>query len=90
MTEKLNQLKFGAAGGFVAMIFTLIFEVFLLVKFVPFYNSLLQSVYGVGGIGTFEITIIMLASAIATLIMGFAFFWLFAWVYNKLLIIKVK
>jgi len=87
---KLNQLKFGIAGAVVTGIFVLIVELFLWIKYVPLYNSTMVNFYGVAGFSTFVLLKILLVSIILGLVIGFLFTLLFAWIYNKLLLIKVK
>lgn len=87
---KLNQLKFGLAGGLITGVFVLFAEAFLWIKLVPLYNSLMVNLYGVAGYTTGDLLIIFTLFLVFGFILGFILTWLFAWIYNKLLLIKVK
>ena len=88
--QKLNSLKFGIAGGIIAAIFVLLVEVFLWIKYVPLYNSVMINLYGVAGLSTFDLVKIFLISIFLGLVIGFLLTWVFAWIYNKLLLVKVN
>jgi len=90
LMEKLNQLKFGFAGAITGGVFVLLAEILLMIKLVPWYNSLMINIYGVAGLSGFDIFKIIFISVIIALAIGFAFAWLFAWLYNKMLMIRVK
>jgi|TARA_Y100000031_G_scaffold125639_1_gene142199 hypothetical protein len=87
---KLDQLKFGVAGAIVTGIFVFLAELFLWIKYVPLYNSIMVNLYGVAGFSTFGLLKILLVSIVLGLVIGFLFTLLFAWLYNKLLMIKLK
>jgi|TARA_B100002003_G_C13742845_1_gene370382 hypothetical protein len=87
---KLDELKFGLAGGIISLIFVLVFEIFLWIKYVPLYNSMMINLYGVAGFSTFGLMKILLVSVFLGFIIGSLLTWLFAWIYNKLLLVNVK
>ncbi len=87
---KLDLLRFGLAGGIISLIFVLAVEVFLWIKYVPLYNSMMVNLYGVAGLTTFGILKIILISLFLGFVIGLLFTWLFAWIYNKLLMVKIK
>ena len=87
--EKLDKIRFGIAGGFVAAVFVLFVEIFLWIKFVPLYNSIMINVYGTVGYTTGFLLFISALFILLGILLGFALTWLFAWVYNKLLNIKL-
>jgi len=87
--EKLDKLKFGIAGSVVTAVFVLLVEIFLWIKFVPLYNSVMISLYGTTGYATGFLLFISILFIILGFILGFVLTWLFAWVYNKLLQIKL-
>lgn len=87
---KLDSLRFGLAGGIVSLIFVLIIEIFLFVKYVPLYNSMMLNLYGAAGASTFVLVKILLVSVFFGFVAGFLLTCLFAWIYNKLLLVKVK
>ena len=86
----VNQIKFGISTAITSTIFVLLFEIFLLIKFVPYYNNLMNSLYQAGGITSLTIVKTFFISAILSLIIGFLFGFMLAWIYNKLLVVKVK
>ncbi|MBI5803160.1 hypothetical protein HY448_00560 [Candidatus Pacearchaeota archaeon] len=88
--ETLNQFKFGIAGGITFAVFVLLIDFILWLTLVPLYNNLMLSVYGVPGLDAFDFFKIIIVSLILGFLLGFFFLWLFALVYNKLLLIKVK
>tara|TARA_Y100000310_G_scaffold262458_1_gene272148 strand:+ start:4779 stop:5051 length:273 start_codon:yes stop_codon:yes gene_type:complete len=90
MESKLDSLKFGLAGGIISLIFVLAVEIFLWIKYVPLYNSMMVNLYGVAGFSTLGLVKILLVSVFLGFIIGFFLTWLFAWIYNKLLLVKVK
>ena len=87
---KLDSLKFGVAGGIISLIFVLAVELFLWIKYVPLYNSFMINLYGVAGLTTFGILKILLISAFLGFVIGFVLTLLFAWIYNKILLVKMK
>jgi hypothetical protein len=87
--NNLNPIKFGIAGALVTGVFVLILDLFLWVKYIGLYNSLLVNVYGIAGLGILDLFRILLISVIIGIIIGFALIWLFAWIYNKLLLVKI-
>ena len=87
---KLDSLRFGIAGGIISLIFILAVEIFLWIKYVPLYNSMMANLYGVAGLTTLGIFKIILVSIFLGFIIGFLLTYLFAWIYNKLLLVKVK
>ena len=90
MENKLNRIKCGITGGIISVVSVLLFELFLVLKYLPYYNNLMTNVYGVVGFTTMSVVKIMFFSAVlGFLICGFLT-WLFAVIYNKLLDIKVK
>tara|TARA_Y100000034_G_C6837859_1_gene378796 strand:+ start:253 stop:528 length:276 start_codon:yes stop_codon:yes gene_type:complete len=90
MLNKLNSLRFGIAGALVTGFFVLIVDIFLWLKYAALYNSLLINVYGVSGLTILDLIKILLGSVIIGFIVGLVLFWLFAWIYNKLLLIKIR
>jgi len=90
MEQKLNTLKFGIAGGIIGVVSVLLAEVFLWIKYVPYYNNLMQNVYGTIGLTTLGVLKIIFISAIVAFVFSFLMTWLFAWIYNKLLMVKVN
>lgn len=90
MEEKLNPVKFGLSVGIVTALFVFVFEVFLRIKMVPYYNNLMTGVYGVAGLTTFTMLKILFISLALAFVIGFVFAWLLAWIYNKLLAVKIK
>jgi len=87
--EKLDKLKFGIAGGIVTAVFVLLVEIFLWIKFVPLYNSIMINIYGVAGYSTGFLLFISVLFIILGFLLGFTLTWLFAWIYNKIPNIKV-
>ncbi len=85
--EKLSLLRFGFIGAFVNFIFVLIVEAFLWIKYVPQYNALFLSTYGVSL--TPQIIKVFLISLIVGAVLGFILSVISAWIYNKLLNVKV-
>ncbi len=83
-------MRFGLAGGIISLIFVLIVEIFLWIKYVPFYNSIMLNLYGVVGFNTFSLVKILSISLLSGFIVGFLLACLFARIYNVLLSIKVK
>lgn len=90
MPEKINPIGFVIAGGFITALFVLIIEIFLWIKFVPLYNSIMLGVYGAGSITGLMAFKIILLSVIASFILGGFLAWIFAWVYNKIPALKIK
>jgi len=88
--QKLNQIKFGIAGGITGVAAAILFEFFLVIKYLAFYNNLMINVYGVAGITILSIVKIMFFSMISSFIIGFCLTWLFSWIYNKLLKIRIR
>lgn len=87
---KLNQLKFGLAGGLITGVFILLVEVFLWIKVVPLYNSIMINLYGALGYSSGFLLIISILLIVLGFIVGFILALLFAWIYNKLLLMKAK
>jgi|TARA_Y100000310_G_scaffold343261_1_gene450048 hypothetical protein len=87
--EKLNQIKFGIAGGVTTVVSVLLIELFLWIKLIPSYNSIMISVYGVAGLSGSDIFRIMFFSVVLSFLIGFILSWVFAWIYNKLPQIKI-
>ena len=87
-TAKLDKLKFALAGSFTTGFFVLVLEIFLWIKFVPLYNSIITGVYGVSN--NPEIIRVFLMILILGFLIGFSLSWIFAWVYNKLLSLRIK
>ncbi len=88
--EKINQVKFGIAGGITFALFVWLIEIVLWILFVPFYNNMMSTLYNVAGLTSFTLIKTLFISLIAGFLVGFLFFWLFAWVYNKLLVVTIK
>lgn len=86
--EKINEVKFGVAGGVAGIFFTAVVELFLWFRFVPQYDALFQSTYGVSYAPQIMKTFIIIALAI--LVLSFVSSWIFAKVYNNLQRVKVK
>ena len=85
---KLDKLKFGLAGSITTGLFVFVLEIFLWIKVVPLYNSIITGVYGVSNNpGIFRALLVVL---ILGFLIGFVVSWIFAWIYNKLLLIKLK
>lgn len=87
---KLNQLKFGLAGGLITGVFVLFVELLLWIKLIPLYNSIMINVYGVPGFTSGFLLMISILLIVLGFILGFILALLFALIYNKLLSIKVK
>lgn len=88
--EKLNKVKFGIAGGITFALLIVLVEIILWIFLVPFYNNMMSALYGVPGLDTFDLFKTIIISLIVGFLIGFSFNGLFAWVYNKLLVVKVK
>ena len=88
MESKFNPVKFGISGAIVSLIFMGIVEIFLWQKLVPIYLSIMQSAYQVDY--TSQVVHFFITAVIISIVLGFALSWLFAWIYNKLLMVKVK
>ena len=84
MDEKLNEMSFALSGGIISALFVLLVDIFLWIKFVPLYNSILISAYGTGGLTTFGIIKAILLSVLLAFVIGGILSWIFAFVYNKL------
>jgi len=87
---KLNSVKFGIAGGLTTSVFVLIVEIFVWIKLVPLYNSFMINIYGTEGYATGFLLIIFLLFIVFGFILGFVLTYLFAWIYNRFLSVKVK
>ena len=87
---KLNKLKFGLAGGLTASIFILLVELFLWIKIVPLYNSIMVDLYGVVEYSLVILSAISILFILLGFIIGFVLTWFFAWIYNRLLLVKMK
>lgn len=87
-SNNLDKLKFAFAGSITTGVFVFILEIFLWIKFVPLYNSIITSVYGVSNnseiLKTFALVLIF------GFLIGFVLLWIFAYTYNKLLSLKLK
>ncbi|MBI2043810.1 hypothetical protein HYT24_00400 [Candidatus Pacearchaeota archaeon] len=88
--EKLNQVKFGIAGGITFALLILLVEIVLWIVLVPFYNNMMSSLYGVPGLDAFDLFKTLIVSLVVGFLIGFSLNGLFAWIYNKLLVVKVK
>ena len=88
MGDKLDALKFAISGGIVSGVFVLISEFALWVTLVPVYIQMMQNLYGVyyasGIVKSFAIALLI------GIVLGFVLSWIFAKVYNKLGMIRVK
>ena len=85
---KLDKLKFALARTFTTGLFVFVLEIFLWIKFVPLYNSIITGIYGVSN--NPEIIRVFLVVLILGFLIGFLLSWIFAWVYNKLLSLRIK
>ena len=85
---ELDRLRFSLAGSITTGLFVFVLEIFLWIKFVPLYNSIVTGIYGTPG--NSEIIRIFLVILILGLLIGFLLSWIFAWIYNKLLSIRVR
>ena len=88
--NKLNQVKFGLAGGLVTALFVLLVDIFLWVKLVPLYNQMMVSFYGVTGYSSVYLLSALALFILIGFILGFLLTWFFAFIYNKLLLVKMK
>ena len=86
--DKLDKLKFAFAGSITTGVFVLIVEIFLWIKFVPLYNSIMTGIYGTSG--NSEIFRTFLVVLILGFLIGFLLSWIFSWVYNKLLSVRMN
>ena len=86
--SKLDKLRFSLAGAITTGLFVLVLEIFLWIKFVPLYNSIVTGIYGTPG--NFEIIRAFLVVLILGLLIGFLLSWIFSWIYNKLLSVKIN
>jgi len=80
---KINKIKLGLSGGIVMAIFVLLVEVFLWIKFVPLYNSLMVNLYAVTGYNTSSLILIFALFIVLGFVLGFILTWLSALIYNK-------
>jgi len=87
--EKLNKLKFAVSGGLTMSVFVVLVEIFLWIKFIPLYNSVMINLYGVSGISTGFLLFLCFLFIILGFILGFALLYLFAMIYNRLPEIKL-
>ena len=85
---KLDKLRFSLAGSITTGLFVFVLEIFLWIKFVPLYNSIITGVYGVSN--NSEIIRAFLVVLILGFLIGFLLSWVFAWIYNKLLSTRIK
>ena len=85
---KLDKLKFALAGSIATGLFVFVLEIFLWIKFVPLYNSVIIGVYGTSD--NSQILKTFFVALILGFLIGFLLSWIFAWVYNKLLSLKMK
>lgn len=85
---KLDKLKFALSGSITTGLFVFVLEIFLWIKFVPLYNSVIIGVYGVSN--NSEIVRAFLVILILGFLIGFLLSWIFAYLYNKLLSIRIK
>jgi len=88
--NELNQVKFGLAGGLTAVVFILLLEILLWIQVVPLYTSLMLNLYGVVAYATGYLLTAFALLLIIGFVLGFGLTWMFAIIYNKLLLIKVK
>jgi len=86
--DKLDKLKFGLAGSITTGIFVFVLEIFLWIKFVPLYNSIITSIYGASN--NSEVFRTFLVILILGFLIGFLLSWIFAWIYNKLSLLRVN
>ena len=86
--DKLDKLKFGLAGSITTGLFVFVLEIFLWIKFVPLYNSIITNVYGVSN--SSEIFRTFLVVLILGFLIGFLLSWIFAYIYNKFLSVSIK
>jgi hypothetical protein len=86
--SKLDKLRFSLAGAITTGLFVFVLEIFLWIKFVPLYNSIVTGIYGVSN--NSEIIIAFLVVLVLGFLTGFLLSWIFAWIYNKLLSIRIK
>lgn len=86
--EKINTIRFAVIGMIIWIVFAVIVEIFLWFKYIPTYNALYLSVYGVSLIPqvlkTFGIVLLV------TAIVGFILSWASAKIYNSLLRVQIK
>ncbi len=85
---RLDKLRFSLAGSITTGLFVFVLEIFLWIKFVPLYNSIITGVYGVSN--NSEIIRAFLVILILGFLIGFSLSWIFAWIYNKLLSLRIK
>jgi|TARA_Y100000034_G_C6744503_1_gene330566 hypothetical protein len=90
MKSRLDTLKFGIAGGIVSVASVLLFELFLIVNYLGYYNSLMANAYGVAGISGIGVFRIIFVSVFLSFFIGGALTWLFAWIYNNMPSFKFK
>ena len=88
--NKLNSTKFGISGGLTASVLVFLVEIFVWIKLVPLYNSFMISIYGVAGYTTGYLLMMFSLFIVFGFIVGFVLIFLFAWIYNKLLLVKMK
>ena len=86
--DKLDKLKFGLAGAITTGLFVFVLEIFLWIRFVPLYNSIITSAYGVSN--NSEVFRTFLVVLILGFLIGFLLSWIFAWIYNKFLLMNLK
>lgn len=87
--QKLNAFRFGIAGGTVTALFILTLIILGWIFLVPFYNSMMSALYGTT-YGGGKIMFFSVLTEIISFIIGFLSCFIFAWTYNKLLLIRVK
>jgi len=85
MTNKLDSVKFGLAGGIITVICIFITELAMLIGpgFVPSLANFFVQIYAIFGLKANLFAVIF--TSILSFIDGFIFTWLFALIYNKLL-----
>ena len=85
MTEKLNALKFGLAGGIITIICIFVTGLAMLIGpgFVPSLTNFFNQIYGIFGLQANVFTVLLIS--VLSFIDGFILTWLFALIYNKLL-----
>jgi len=79
---RLNTVKFGFAGGIIALIGVLLTPIFVFLNYAPHYVLIITEIYGPLGYNALTFGGIVLGG-IYGFIDGFILTALFAWVYNK-------
>lgn len=80
---KLNDVKFGLAGGIVTAICVVLSTIAGIYGFLPDYNAIIVSVYGYFGYSLTWLGVLL--GAVYGFVDGFILTWVFARIYNSMI-----